>query len=101
MSVVAEGEPIAPAARFGVLLPTFDPLQTGRTPSVVQAARRAEELGFDAAWAGDHLWGRVPFLDSGISLACAAAVTERLTLGYSVMLLGLRPPAWAAKQLQS
>lgn len=101
MSIVAEGELMAPAARLGVLLPTFDPLQTGRTPCVIEAARHAEELGFDAGWAGDHLSGGVPFLDSGMALAAAAAVTERLTLGYSVMLLGLRPPAWAAKQLQS
>lgn len=101
MSIAAAAGRTPAAARFGVLLPTFDPLQTGRTPPVVQAARRAEELGFDAGWAGDHLWGGVPFLDSGMALAAAAAVTERLTLGFSVMLLGLRQPAWAAKQLQS
>ena len=93
--------PAGAPARFGVLLPTFDPMHTGRTPDVVEGARRAEELGFDAAWVGDHLWGHAPWLDSTVALAAAAAVTERLTLGFSVMLLGLRPPAWAAKQLQS
>jgi probable F420-dependent oxidoreductase len=67
----------------------------------VQAARRAEELGFDGAWVGDHLWGHAPWLDSTVALASAAAVTERLQLGFSVMLLALRPPAWAAKQIQS
>lgn len=87
--------------RFGVLLPTFDPLHTGQVPDMVEAARRAEELGFDAAWVGDHLWGHAPWLDATVALSAAAAVTERLTLGFSVMLLGLRPPAWAAKQVQS
>jgi len=87
--------------RFGVLLPTFDPLQTGQVPEVLEGARRAEELGFDAGWVGDHLWGHAPWLDASVALSAAAAVTERLTLGFSVMLLGLRPPAWAAKQIQS
>jgi probable F420-dependent oxidoreductase len=86
---------------FGVLLPTFDPLHTGQVPNVMEGARRAEELGFDAGWVGDHLWGHAPWLDATVALATAAAVTERLTLGFSVMLLGLRPPAWAAKQIQS
>ncbi len=85
--------------RFGVLLPTFDPYRTGAPPRVLSAARRAEELGFDAAWAGDHLACPAPVLDAPGCLAAAAAVTERITLGLSVMLLGLRPAAWAAKQL--
>lgn len=88
-------------ARFGVLLPTFDPLHTGQVPPVVEAARLAEDLGFDGAWVGDHLWGHAPWLDSTVALAAAAAVTERLMLGFSVMLLALRPPAWAAKQIQT
>ena len=87
--------------RFGVLLPTFDPLHTGQVPDVLEGARRAEELGFDAGWVGDHLWGHAPWLDATVALSAAAAVTERLTLGFSVMLVGLRPPAWAAKQIQS
>jgi probable F420-dependent oxidoreductase len=87
--------------RFGVLLPTFDPLHTGQVPEVLEGARRAEELGFDAGWVGDHLWGHAPWLDATVALSAAAAVTERLTLGFSVMLLGLRPPAWAAKQIQT
>jgi len=87
--------------RFGVLLPTFDPLHTGQVPDVLEGARRAEELGFDAGWVGDHLWGHAPWLDASVALSAAAAVTDRLTLGFSVMLLGLRPPAWAAKQIQS
>jgi probable F420-dependent oxidoreductase len=84
--------------RYGVLLPTFDPLRAGAWP-VAQAARRAEELGFDAVWTGDHLACPAPGLDGPSCLAAAAAVTGRVALGLSVMLLALRPPAWAAKQL--
>jgi alkanesulfonate monooxygenase SsuD/methylene tetrahydromethanopterin reductase-like flavin-dependent oxidoreductase (luciferase family) len=87
------------AARCGVLLPSFDPLRTGGPPQIVPAARLAEELGFDAVWAGDHLACPAPGLDAPGCLSAAAAVTERVGLGFSVMLLGLRPPAWAAKQL--
>jgi alkanesulfonate monooxygenase SsuD/methylene tetrahydromethanopterin reductase-like flavin-dependent oxidoreductase (luciferase family) len=87
------------AARCGVLLPSFDPLRTGGPPQIVSAARLAEELGFDAVWAGDHLVCPAPGLDAPGCLSAAAAVTERIALGFSVMLLGLRAPAWAAKQL--
>jgi alkanesulfonate monooxygenase SsuD/methylene tetrahydromethanopterin reductase-like flavin-dependent oxidoreductase (luciferase family) len=87
------------AARCGVLLPSFDPLRTGGPPQIVSAARLAEELGFDAVWAGDHLACPAPGLDAPGCLSAAAAVTERVALGFSVMLLGLRAPAWAAKQL--
>jgi alkanesulfonate monooxygenase SsuD/methylene tetrahydromethanopterin reductase-like flavin-dependent oxidoreductase (luciferase family) len=85
--------------RCGVLLPTFDPLRTGGPPRVVEAARLAEHLGFDSVWAGDHLACPAPVLDAPTCLAAAAAATDRVGLGLSVMLLGLRPPAWAAKQL--
>jgi alkanesulfonate monooxygenase SsuD/methylene tetrahydromethanopterin reductase-like flavin-dependent oxidoreductase (luciferase family) len=85
--------------RVGVLLPTFDPYRQAGPRPLVAAARLAEELGFDGVWAGDHLVCRAPVLDAPAALAAAAAVTERVTLGFSVLLLGLRPPAWAAKQL--
>jgi alkanesulfonate monooxygenase SsuD/methylene tetrahydromethanopterin reductase-like flavin-dependent oxidoreductase (luciferase family) len=85
--------------RCGILLPTFDPLRTGEVPPIVEAARLAEALEFDAVWAGDHLRCPAPVLDSAQCLTAAAAVTERVGLGFSVMLLGLRPPAWAAKQI--
>ncbi|MGH2857382.1 MAG: LLM class flavin-dependent oxidoreductase [Solirubrobacteraceae bacterium] len=89
------------APRVGVLLPSFDALRSGGPPKIVAAARAAEQLGFDACWVGDHLACPAPGLDAPACLAAAAAVTERVGLGLSVMLLGLRPVAWAAKQLQT
>jgi probable F420-dependent oxidoreductase len=87
--------------RLGVLLPNFDALGTGEPLPIVAAARLAEELGFDATWVGDHLACPAPGLDAPSCLAAAAAVTDRISLGLSVMLLGLREPAWAAKILAS
>ena len=83
--------------RWGVLLPTFGTCEG--VPPVVEAARRAEQLGFDALWAGDHLLCDAPVLDALCALSAAAAVTNRIELGASVLQLGLRQPAWAAKQL--
>jgi probable F420-dependent oxidoreductase len=85
--------------RLGIHLPTFDPLRRGGPLNVVETARLAEQLGFDGVSVGDHLWCPAPVYDATIALAAAAAVTERVYLGFGVMLLGLRPPAWAAKQL--
>ena len=84
--------------RWGVLLPTFDALGSGSLP-VAAAARRAEELGFDSLWAGDHLLGPAPVLDALCCLSAAAAVTERVEVGLSVLQLGLRHLVWTAKQL--
>ena len=85
--------------RCGILLPSFDAIRTGQPLPIVPAAKLAEELEFDGLWIGDHLACPAPGLDAPSCLAAAAAVTEEIPLGFSVMLLGLRQPAWAAKQL--
>ncbi len=92
---------LAPMTRCGVLLPSFDPFREGGPWQITTAARLAEELEFDSVWVGDHLACPAPGLDAPSCLAAAAAVTERVSLGFSVMLVGLRPAAWTAKQLIS
>ena len=62
--------------RIGVLLPNFDAVGTGQPMPIVRAARLAEELGFGAAWVGDHLACPAPGLDAPSCLAAAAAVTR-------------------------
>jgi alkanesulfonate monooxygenase SsuD/methylene tetrahydromethanopterin reductase-like flavin-dependent oxidoreductase (luciferase family) len=99
--MIADGRPSVDAVRWGVLLPTFDALHTGRTPPLVEGARLAEGLDFDAGWVGDHLHCHAPILESTVALAAAAVVTERLSLGFSVLLLGLRATAHVAKQIQT
>ncbi len=85
--------------RLGINLPTFDPLRVGGRPKFVEAARLAEDSGFDAVWVGDHLHVPSPVYDSTVVLSAVAATTSRVRLGFGVMLLGLRQPAWVAKQL--
>ena len=66
-----------------------------------EVAVRAEELGYDSIWAGDHLSYRNPILDVVVALSTFAAVTERITLGAGVVLLPLRHPSVVAKEFAS
>ena len=87
---------------IGVILPTSTPDPGQPILGDVRAsARLAEELGLDSIWSTDHLVASAPILDSTAVLATAAAVTERITIGFGVMLLALRPVAWAAKQIST
>ncbi|NMI00191.1 LLM class flavin-dependent oxidoreductase [Pseudonocardia acidicola] len=86
--------------QIGVMLPISDPAGNG-TADIAAAARHLESVGVDAVWAGDHLAFHTPIVESSIVLATAAAVTTRVRLGFGVLLLALRPPAWAAKQVSS
>ncbi|MFG1819143.1 LLM class flavin-dependent oxidoreductase [Kribbella sp. NPDC049174] len=87
---------------IGVILPTSTP-DPGRPilGDVRDSARFAEEVGLDSVWSTDHLIASAPMLESSVVLATAAAVTERITVGFNVMLLALRPVAWAAKQVNT
>jgi alkanesulfonate monooxygenase SsuD/methylene tetrahydromethanopterin reductase-like flavin-dependent oxidoreductase (luciferase family) len=88
--------------KIGVLLPTSTPDPAQPILGDVRAsARLAEELGLDSVWATDHLVASAPMLDSTVVLATAAAVTDRIRIGFGVMLLALRPAAWAAKQIST
>jgi len=71
-------------------------------PSLFAAvARRAESLGYDSIWAGDHISFENPILDVTVALATFAAVTSRITLGAGIVLLPLRAPAVVAKEFAS
>jgi hypothetical protein len=87
---------------IGVILPTSTPDRAHPILADVRdAAQLAEQLGLDSIWSTDHLTASAPILESTAVLATAAAVTERISIGYGVMLLALRPVAWAAKQISS
>jgi alkanesulfonate monooxygenase SsuD/methylene tetrahydromethanopterin reductase-like flavin-dependent oxidoreductase (luciferase family) len=88
------------APDIGVFLPTST--APGTPPGdVAAAARHAEEAGLESVWAIDQLVAGTgaPILDAGLALAAAAAATARVRLGFGVMILPLRPVAWAAKQV--
>ena len=73
----------------------------GTAADTREQARYAERLGLDGIFVGDHLKPAGPYPESVVVLAAAAGVTERIHLGVGVMVLALRDPVWAAKQLAS
>jgi len=106
--------------RFGVALPQFGP--HARDPAVRDHIRdvavAADRLGFDVVWTAEHLifpaalrtpypygGGRAPFdvtdpiLDVCSTLAYVAAVTQRVRLGTSVIVLPYHHPIALAKAL--
>ena len=64
-------------------------------------AVRAEALGFDSVWVGDHLAFHNPTLDALGALSYVAALTRRVRIGPCVYLLALRHPTTVAKQVTS
>jgi alkanesulfonate monooxygenase SsuD/methylene tetrahydromethanopterin reductase-like flavin-dependent oxidoreductase (luciferase family) len=93
---------VGPALQLGVFLPTMT--APGESPRDITAdARLAEAVGLESVWAVDQLVAGTgaPFLDSVVALTAAAAVTDHIRIGFGVMIVPLRPPAWIAKQLAS
>lgn len=76
----------------GITLPGFG-------GDAVEHAQHAEGLGLESVWHGDHLIPVTPFPDATLVLAAVSATTTRIKLGFGVMVLPLRPVAWAAKQV--
>ena len=68
---------------------------------VREFVRKAETLGYDSLWVQEAIVGSVPILEPVSLLNYAAALTTRLRLGTSVMLLVLRNPVQLAKSLST
>lgn len=88
---------------FGICLPQYGP---ATAEGVQRCARQADELGFHDVWVSDHVGvpAGAPYppsflLDALTTLTFAAAVTDRVRLGTSVLVLPLRHPVPLAKQL--
>ncbi|MDP6979933.1 MAG: TIGR03619 family F420-dependent LLM class oxidoreductase, partial [Myxococcota bacterium] len=93
--------------KFGIHLPQAGP---AASPASIQAAaKQAEELGFADVWVSDHL--AVPksaayppsayIIEPLIALTWAAAATQSVGLGTTVLVVPLRPPVLLAKMLAS
>jgi probable F420-dependent oxidoreductase len=74
--------------------------------SIIRLATRAEALGFDSVWASDHVFnvsyvyeriGDRPYYDPLTILSYIAAVTTRIGLGTSVLVLPYHHPMRLAK----
>jgi len=71
-------------------------------PSLLEAGRRAERLGFDSLWTWDHLYPIVgnpvgPIFEGWLTLAAWAQATERIRIGLMVGANTFREPALTAK----
>lgn len=89
--------------QFGIALPNFSKL--GNREAMVEIARQAEALGYDSLWTTDHVimtrgqdepYGHI--LEALTTLTYVAALTERIKLGVSVIVLPMREPVLFAKQ---
>jgi probable F420-dependent oxidoreductase len=70
---------------------------TADPAGVPAAARRAEELGFGLVSSGEHVFFHGPTSNAFLTLAAAAAATERVRLVSTLTLLPLYPMALVAK----
>jgi len=92
---------------FGIHLPHSGPVASA--DAIRSVAKHAEDLGFSDVWVSDHValpkGAKYPpssyILEPLISLTWAAAATERIGLGTSVLVLPIRPPVLLAKMLGS
>jgi probable F420-dependent oxidoreductase len=87
--------------RYGIHLPQFG--RAAGADAIARAARHAEALGFADVWVSDHVVQPAdqgypsPYLyDPFMTLAWAAAATERVGLGTSVLVAPQYQPLWLA-----
>jgi probable F420-dependent oxidoreductase len=92
--------------KLGVFLPSY--LLPGNDSQhgdqIRRFATRAEELGFDSLWITDHLltagrFYRVSWTEPLMTLCHVAAVTSRVQLGTSVLVLPTHNPVVLAKEI--
>ena len=92
--------------KLGVFVPSYLlPGQDAKHGEQIRRfAVRAEELGFDSLFITDHLltaarFYRVSWTEPMLTLAHVAAVTSRVKLGTSVLVLPTRQPVVLAKEI--
>jgi len=80
--------------------------ETSTAEGIVEFAKEAESLGYSSLWATDHLLmsagSNTPYermFESITTLTFVAALTRRVKLGVSSLVMGLRNPVVVAKQL--
>lgn len=96
----------APALDVGIHLPQYG--RVASSEAITRAARHAEDLGFRDVWVSDHTVHPAaqaypsPYLyDPLVTLTWAAAITERVGLGTSVLVVPSHEPVGLANRLAS
>jgi probable F420-dependent oxidoreductase len=64
-----------------------------------RAVEKLEALPIDSLWVGGHVASPNPSPEAMVQLARLSALTERVRVGTSILLLPLYPPAIVAKQI--
>ncbi len=92
--------------KFGIHLPQYG--RASGAESITRAAHLAEELGFDDVWVSDHViqpadqsYPSPHLYDPLLTLTWAAAATERIGLGTSVLVASQYHPLWLANATAS
>jgi alkanesulfonate monooxygenase SsuD/methylene tetrahydromethanopterin reductase-like flavin-dependent oxidoreductase (luciferase family) len=86
---------------FGIPIPQVFLNGRADTGLVRESLQLAEELGFHSAWTQDQVIGDVSLLECMCLMSYAAACTQRLRLGVSVIVFPIRDPVLLAKQLST
>jgi probable F420-dependent oxidoreductase len=90
--------------RFGVCLPNYG--RNSTFEDIRRTALAAERLGYESVWTTDHIvvpeenidpYGRI--FESLTTLGMVAMLTPRVKVGASVLVLPMRDPILAAKQI--
>src|SRR3972149_8988147 len=92
--------------KFGIALPNFG--RYAKRDEILSVAKTAETLGFDSIWVSDHIvipeshkgFGKV-FYEPLITLTYIAALTTKIYLGTSVIILPYRNPIILAKMVST
>jgi len=87
--------------RFAISIPQRYPGGTFDPAAFAAYLARAEELGFDSAWAMEQVLGASPRLGALEAMTFAAACTGRLRIGCSVWVSPLHQPVHLAKSIAS
>ena len=88
------------AVKLGYLIPTREQIMRAEhgTTHMINAAKKAADLGFDSLWVGDSLTAR-PRHDPITMLAALGTAVHQVELGTAVLLPALRNPVLLAQQL--
>ncbi|KRT65781.1 MAG: luciferase-like protein [Candidatus Dadabacteria bacterium CSP1-2] len=92
--------------KFGIALPNFG--KYAKRDAILGIAKTAETLGFDSVWVSDHIvipeshqgFGNV-FYEPIATLTYIAALTTKIYLGTSVIILPYRNPIILAKMVST
>ncbi len=92
--------------KFGIALPNFG--KYAKRDAILTIAKNAEALGFDSIWVSDHIvipdshqgFGNV-FYEPLTTLTYIAALTNKIYLGTSVIILPYRNPIILAKMIST